>query len=78
MSGLTADVQRAFLAMNSTQRDAGPCSSDFGAYFVYRDVERYAQNQLRDWPLQAEEYIVCEWSVFRCELGASLLDTIKT
>lgn len=27
--------------MNSTQRDAGPCRSDFSAYFVYRDVERH-------------------------------------
>lgn len=37
-----------------------------------------AQNQLPDWPLQAEEYIVCELSDFRCELGARLLDAIKT
>lgn len=28
-----------------------------------------AQNQLPDWPLQAEEYVVCEFSVFRCKLG---------
>ena len=37
-----------------------------------------AQNQLPDWPLQAEEYAAGELSVFRYELGVSFLDTIKT
>lgn len=37
-----------------------------------------AQNQLLDTPLEAEEYVICELSVFRCELGANSLDTIKT
>lgn len=37
-----------------------------------------AQNQLLDWPLEAEEYVICGLFVFRSELRTNSLDTIKS